>query len=303
MKMTGNYSGDTSLDERSQVEKSTLLSRLHCGIVLLGQWTLVVQGIISMFFEGLAEIKSFYFLLLFSTWYLQCACFSTVANFTLSKSLKKPSRFSQFIDSFISTAFDFNSVKKQTLTKMLALVWCIVAFNTSCLTFLDLYRQNSVARFRPWNGLLVYRILHLIFATFDGFALALPFLLFSVSCVFLADMFETFHKKILTENPISLKIGSLRQEHQRLCETVALADKLFSPFLFMLVSFNVPLICINFHQGIRSAASTKRNIAFVITVLHWFFGLTGQLAIALVFGMRVNEKVRFLFFISSSTPA
>lgn len=177
--------------------KSTLLSRLHCGIVLLGQWTLVVQGIISMFFEGLAEIESFYFLLLFSIWYLQCACFSTVANFTLSKSLKKPSRFSQFIYSFISTAFDFNSVKKQTLTKMLALVCCLVVFNTSCLTFLDLYQQSSVARFRPWNGLLVYRILHLIFATFDGFASALPFLLFCVSCVFLADMFETFHKKII----------------------------------------------------------------------------------------------------------
>ena len=74
-----------------------------------------------------------------------------------------------------------------------------------------------------------------MFATFDGFALVLPFLLFCVSCVFVSEMFYTLHKKILTENPHHLNIGSLRQEHEKLRETVALADKLFLPFLFMVV--------------------------------------------------------------------
>lgn len=178
------------------------------------------------------------------------------------------------------------------MNKLVALVCCFVAFNSTCLLLLDVYHQNLVARFRPWNGLLPYRIIHLMFATFDGLALVLPFLLFGVSCVFVSEMFYTLHKKILTENPHHLNIGSLRQEHQKLRETVALADKLFLPFLFMVVCFNIPLTCVNFHQAIRSTSSSTENIAFVVSVLYWFIGKTVQLPIAMVFGTRVKELKR-----------
>ena len=94
LKITGNYCGETSLDELSQVKSSNWFSRFYCGIVLLGEWTLVVQTIVSLYVEGLTDMQSFYFLLLFSIWYLQCAVFTSISHFTLSKRLKKPSRFS-----------------------------------------------------------------------------------------------------------------------------------------------------------------------------------------------------------------
>lgn len=37
MKITGNYSGDISLNELSQENSSNFFSRLYCGVVLLGQ--------------------------------------------------------------------------------------------------------------------------------------------------------------------------------------------------------------------------------------------------------------------------
>ena len=68
MKITGNYSGDISLNELSQENSSNFFSRLYCGVVLLGQWILVVQAVISIFVKGLAGIEKFYFLLMFFTW-------------------------------------------------------------------------------------------------------------------------------------------------------------------------------------------------------------------------------------------
>ena len=297
LKITGNYSGETSLDELLQVKSSNWFSRFYCGIVLLGQWTLVVQTVVSLFVEGLTEMQSFYFLLMFSIWYLQCAAFTTISLFTLSKRLKKPSRFSQFISSLITTATAGIGARRQTVKKILTVVCCFAVFNSSCLVLLDFHQQSSVARFRPWDGLIAYRLIHLLFGVFDSFALMLPFLLFCVSCVFLIDIFETLHKKLCTENTTFLKIATMRREHQNLCETVALADKVFAPFLFIVVSCNIPLICINFHQVTRSASSNKENVAFVVSVLYWFMGMVAQLVIAMMFGIRVNEKVSFFISI------
>ena len=55
---------------RSRME---CLSRLYCGLVLLGQWFIVVQAVTSLFFEGLAQMNTFFFFLIFSIWYLQSA--------------------------------------------------------------------------------------------------------------------------------------------------------------------------------------------------------------------------------------
>ena len=88
----------------------------------------------------------------------------------------------------------------------------------------------------------------------------------------------------------SVNIGSLRQEHRKLCETVALADKVFSPYLFVVMSLLIPLICFNFHQLFKY--SKKDNTSYIITVLYRCMGQSGEVALILVFGIRVNEKVR-----------
>lgn len=140
---------------------------------------------------------------------------------------------------------------------------------------------------------MVYRLIHLIFCAFDSFAWALPFALFYVSCKLLVGLFEDLENKIATASPNVLRIEFLRKEHGKLCETVALADRVFSPLMLAAVSLDVPLICINFYQLVKSPASSKEDITFVATVLYWCITVTVKIVFIMMSGVIVNEKVRY----------
>ncbi len=292
MKLTGGYYGDTSLEEFPQVNSS--ISRIYCVIVLLGQWIVFVQAVTSIFFEGFAQIQNTYFILMFSIWYLQSAAINTVFIFTFpkKKKQKKRSRFSNFTTSLLSTASDFGGISKRRVYTLLAFTCCAVIFNSFCLAALDFYGDTSIARFQPWNGLLVYRLIHLMFSAFNCFTWISPVVVFGVSCSLLSGMFENLQTKISTKNPSSPNIGSLREEHQKICETVAFADKVFSPYLFVVMSLHIPLICFNFHQLVKSKSSSEDYVSYIITVCYWWMGTSAELALILVLGTKVNEKVR-----------
>ena len=307
MKLTGEFYGDVTMDEVLPVDWS-LFSRFYCGVVLLGQWFVVVQAVTSLFFEGVAQINTFFLLLIFSIWYLQTAIVNTICLFSLPKAQKNTSRLGQFMGNLLSTTSDLG-LKTCNMYKvhlLLALVCLFALFNTICLTLLDLYRNSSIGRFRPWNGLLVYRLIHLIFCAFDAFAWVLPPILFYVSCKLLVGFFENLEKKITTLSPDVLRIESLRKEHSKLCETVALADKLFSPLMLASVGLDIPIICINFYQLVKSPASSKEDITFVVTILYWCITVTVKIVFVMMSGARVNEKVRNQFdaivFLKASEP-
>ena len=176
---------------------------------------------------------------------------------------------------------------------LLALVRLFAVFNTVSLTLLDYCRSSLISRFRQWDGLLIYRLIHLIFGGFDAFAWALQFTLFYVSCKLLVGLFENLETKITTGSPDVLRIESLRKEHNKLCETVALADKVFSPLMLATIGLDVPLICINFYQLVKSPASSKEDITFVATILYWCITVTAKIVFIMISGVRVNEKVRY----------
>lgn len=289
MKLAGEYYGDSSLLETPQ-GGSSYFSRFYCTSVLLGQSVIFVQAVTSIFFEGFTQMQNSYFLLMFSIWYLECVGINTICLFVLPKSQKQPSRFSKLVSSLFTKEAHLGGLTKQRLRNLLALACCAVVFNSICLAFLDFYQCISVARFQPWNGLLAYRLLHLVFGVFNSFAWVLPALMFCVSCTVLSGMFENLQKKLAMQNFTSINIGSLRQEHHTLCGTVALADKVFSPYLFVVMSLHIPLICFNFHQLLKN--SNDDNISYIITILYWWLGLTAEVALILVFGIKVNEKVR-----------
>ena len=79
-------------------------------------------------------------------------------------------------------------------------------------------------------------------------------------------MFAILETKTLAECQNGFSIATLRKEHLRLCETVFLADRVFSPILLTAVALDIPLLCINFHQGIRSHSLSKEEITFVTSV-------------------------------------
>lgn len=290
MKLFGEYYGDISLDEGVQSD-SSFFSRFYCGMVLIGQWFLVVQASTSLFFKGLREMKTFYFLLIFTIWYVQCAAFTTISLINLPKRRAESSRFRRFFDSLLSTTSDFSG--KTTHKVYLTLTFaCTFAFlNTVLPLMLDFYENVSVARFRPWNGLITFRWIQLTFSGFGALAWGLACTLFYVSCEFLVQIFDNLEKKVSTESPNVPNIRSLRLEHGKLCEIVTLADKVFSPLILLTVILDVPLMCINFHQLVRSPFSSDKNIIFIVNVSYWCIGLTVKLAFVMWSGVKVNEKV------------
>ena len=288
MKLAGEFYGDSCFLEIPQAG-SNIFSRFYCASVLLGQCTIFVQAVTSIFFEGFTQMQNTYFLLTFSIWYLECMGINTICLFVLPKSQKKPSRLSKLVSNLFTKECNLSGLTKGRLSTLLAIACFAVAFNSICLVALDFYGGISVARFQPWNGFLAYRLLHLVFGVFNSFAWILPALLFCVVCTVLSGMFRNLQKKLSMQNSTSLNIEWLRQKQHKLCETVALADKVFSPYLFVVMSLHIPLICFNFYQLLKN--SNGDNISYIINVLYWWMGLSGEVALILVFGIRVNEKV------------
>lgn len=130
----------------------------------------------------------------------------------------------------------------------------------------------------------------MVFGTFDSFAWILPALIFCVTCMLLEKTFETLGNKMSKESIHSFTIAHLRQEHLKLCEMVELANAVFSPLLFVIVSLDVPLMCINIHQLIKSVSSQKATIV-IISYLYWSLCIATLLGVVFMFGSRVNEKV------------
>ena len=291
MKLFGEYYGNISMDEGAQSD-SSFFSRFYCGMVLMGQWFLVIQASTSLFFEGLSEMKTFYFLLIFTIWYLQCAAFTTICLVNLPKRRQtKSSCFRRFFDSLLSTSSDFSGKMTHKVYITLTFACTFAFFNTVLLVMLDFYENVSVAGFRPWNGSIAFRFIQLTFSAFGALTWGLACTLLHVSCEFLVRIFDNLAKKTSTESPNVPNIRSLRLEHAKLCETVTLADKVFSPLILLTVILDVPLMCINFHQLVRSPFSSKESIIFIVNVSYWCIGLTVKLAFVMWSGIKVNEKV------------
>ena len=69
----------------------------------------------------------------------------------------------------------------------------------------------------------------------------------------------------------------------------------FSPPLFVTVSLDIPLMCINFHQFIKST-SNQDNTIEIISYLYWSLCIATLLGVVFMFGSRVNEKVKTFYF-------
>ena len=72
---------------------------------------------------------------------------------------------------------------------------------------------------------------------------------------------------------------------------VELANAVFSPLLFVIISLDIPLICVNFYQLIRRTSG--RETIVILGYIYWSSCFITLLVVIFVFGNRVNEKVGF----------
>lgn len=208
------------------------------------------------------------------------ACVSLVV---LPKRERLPSRFTRFITNLLQTASDFSGITKKSVYFLIILACSYAVCNILCIILLDIYENVSPARFRPWNGLLPYRVLHILFAASVSCIWVVPFVPFCVS-----SAIESLKRKTLSDPATCIKIPLLRQDHLRLCETVALADSVFASLLLVTLALNIPFLCICFYQLVRSPSS---KVVFIFIDSYWCVGVISKLAIILKYGVRVNEKV------------
>ena len=299
MRLTGAFYGDTSLNEERQINgaNSNLCSRLYCGFVLLGQWTLVFMVLMSLFFEGLKHLPTFFLLLIAIFWCTQNAVVSALSLYIFPNRSENVSPFCSFLRSLCSNATetDLGRVTKQAITKLMALTCLVFFVNTSFVVLLDVFQQNSLTKLPPWNESTVCRcIIFLIFA-YNGFTWTLPLCTYCISCSLLESMFDNLQKVVTTEveSSVALSVQSLRKKHRNLCETVTLANKVYSPILCAEISLDIPLLCVLLNQLVRAPTFNTENIIYFISVLYWCCTITTKLAVILNSAVRVNDKVRF----------
>ena len=293
MKLTGQFFGETALAEIGRL-RTCYISRFFSTLVVLGQWLLVVLGVISHFHIGLSTTPEFFFLLVSTIWYTQCASSTTVCLVVLPLAEnRRPSRFARFLSSFGKNEHELEGMKEKAV-RGLALGCLAALINTIVVTYFNVCYGGIISMFPPWyphsDTYLAVRVLEMVFGTFDSFAWILPALIFCITCVLLEKSFETLQNKMSKESIYFSTITHLRQEHLKLCEMVELANAVFSPLLFVIVSLDIPLMCINFHQLIKSISSQKQTIV-IISFLYWSLCIATLLAVVFMFGSRVNEKV------------
>ena len=294
MKLTGQFFGETALAERIDRLRTCYISRIFSTFVVLGQWLLVVMSVISLFHIGFSTKPEFFFLLVTTIWHLQCASSTTICLVVLPLAQnRRPSRFSRFLFSFLTNELELEGMKEKAV-KGLTLGCLAALINTVVVTYFSVRYRGIISMLPPWyphsETYLAVRVIEMVFGTFDSFAWILPALIFCVTCMLLEKTFETLGKKMSKESIHSFTIAHLRQEHLKLCEMVELANDVFSPLLFVIVSLNVPLMCINFHQLIKSTSSQKDTIV-IISYLYWSLCIATLLGVVFMFGSRVNEKV------------
>ena len=293
MKLSGQFFGETALAEIGR-RRTCFISRFFSTFVVLGQWLLVVLSVISHFYIGFSTMPEFFFLLVSTIWYFQCASSTTICLVVLPLAQHwRPSRFARFLSSFATTELELEGMKEKAV-KGLTLGCLATLINTVVVTYFSVCYRGMISRYPPWyphsETYLAVRVTEMVFGTFDSFAWILPALIFCVTCMLLEKTFETLGNKMSKESIHSFTIAQLRQEHLKLCEMVELANAVFSPLLFVIVSLDVPLMCINIHQLIKSVSSQKATIV-IISYLYWSLCIATLLGVVFMFGSRVNDKV------------
>ena len=293
MKLSGQFFGETALAEIGR-RRTCYISRFFSTFVVLGQLLLVVMSVISHFHIGFSTMPEFFFLLVSTIWYVQCASSTAICLVVLPLAQnRRPSRFARFLSRFATNELELEGMKEKAV-KGLTLGCLATLINTVVVAYFSVCYNGMISKFPPWHPhsetYLAVRVIEMVFGTFDSFAWILPALIFCITCMLLEKTFETLGKKMSKESIHSFTIAHLRQEHLKLCEMVELANDVFSPLLFVIVSLDIPLMCINVHQLIKSVSSQKDTIV-IISYLYWSLCIATLLGVVFMFGSRVNEKV------------
>lgn len=204
------------------------------------------------------------------------------------------SRFENFVRKLVETNADINKLRS-SCTKILivaGVLWFTSAFaNTATFMIIP---WTVVGNNNPWNGWYGFNLFSLIVTVFPvGACWVLPVAFICVICLVLERLFDDFCKRAVPSCHNSMDLSALKDEHRKLCQTVEMAGKVLSPFLFVLISFYIPLLCFTFYVAVHPESvqgNEVDKVTLAVGTIYWLMISGGTVAVVLVFGTRVNEK-------------
>ena len=292
MKLFGIYFGDTNLKHlvyaSGSSRKRSNPARIICVLVVAGLWLNVVMGVMDIFFGD-----SIYLYITFSLWCGLIALNGTLCLVVLCVPLADTgkTRFGHFLRnlSSVKTNISLEKVKSKSTKCIIAFgLFFISAAAGTLLTHLVL--GINMANNKPWDQWFGFKIVSPVFLIIGCGVWLLPILFYCITCWILEALFDDLHKRISPLHSISVDLAALKMEHHKLCEVVEFADKMLGTPVFGMVSLYLPLICFTFYQAVNLPPENK--IVFLINDLFFCLVSASILAIIMVFGSKVNEKVK-----------
>jgi len=208
----------------------------------------------------------------------------------------KKSRFEKFVQNLIERRADLATLKLSSRKGLILAIFIFLASALNLLAGFQLMPDLSVAFYKPWKDWYGFRIFCLVSVILSCIVWLLPTLFFCLTCLVLERQFDCFCKRVsCLDSNQSLDVAALKEEHQKLCETVSLADKIFSPLLLEVISVSIPLLCFNFYTAINPPVTDDEGSSISFSIIggaYWLLGSAAILSLISAFGSRVNEKVR-----------
>ena len=295
MKWFGIYSEQTSLKHlpNASCRRWKLVPRIYCVVVLSGFWLNFIMSFADLFFGN-----NIYLFFMFSLWCLLIALSATVCWTVLCWPLgvSRKSRFDNFFGSLPAINSNANLEKVKIKAKRCVVIFCFL-FVCGAVGALVSYviLGLSIAAVEPWSRWFGLRVLSLVFIIYGMGVWFLPILFFYINCLILEAFFDDLHKRMSSCHSVLVDIETFKMEHYRLCEVVRIADKMLAPILFGLVSLYVPLICFNSYRAIN--LPEKEKVVALVSNLFWLLTSSGLLAVIMIFGSKVCEKVCSIAFL------
>ena len=293
MKFFGVYFGNTSLNNFMKASprrrKESYISRFYCAVVVVGLWFDFVMPLISIFLGG-----DIYFLIMFVSWCLLVALMGTTFLIILPLTVTRKTRFENFLRKVIAIPIESAFLEK---IKSKARVYLILFFPISVAAMVgtiltDVALGMNIGKLEPWNSWFGFRITSLFFLSFGSCIWILPLPFFCISCFILETLFDDLHKRMSLPHSNLVGIATLRREHQHLCQVVEMADSMLSPLLLEVFTFLIPVTCFNFYQTVNVNLRQEGTSAALVINLFWLLTSSAFLAVIMIAGSRVSEKVR-----------
>ena len=298
MKLFGTYFGETSLQkvfsDAWPGNRRVSISYLYCFVGRTILWLNFAMAFISICMEGTSTPLTFFTLLAMGCWFLKTALSVTICSLVLPLTEAKTSRFKIFIQKLVESNTDLKVVRCFTRKLLIAAgVFWITSTLSNVVMFLFV-PWAFIGNNKPWKEWYGFNIFSLISTLLVAGAWLLQMALFCITCLVLGHLFDEFCKRALSYDINGLDLAALKDEHRRLCTIVELASRMLSPLLLVVMAFFIPLTCLTFYLAVNPPAHTSDDIhevAFMLAIVYWLVISAATVAVILVFGSKVNEKV------------